>query len=170
MKKTRPKKKSVVKKSAATLPEGKEEMLSCISGIRIVENGKIPAGIPAGEIHDLAYLPAFVLCACYLGYADMKIRQKDKINIPIDAVWDLFNFASPLGPARTIDRHLLIIAKAFELLGFKADVLATAKHDIIINRISELIAGGGGKSELKCIRFNPKGPDPDKFCRLLLQF
>ena len=169
MKKSRPKEKSVVNKSVAALPEKKEAMLSCISGIRIIENGKIPAGIPAGEIHNLAYLRAFALCACYLGYADMKIRQKSKINIPIDVVWDLFNFASPLGPVRTIDRHLLIIAKAFELLGFKADILATSKHDIIIDRISELTASGDSKNVLKCIRFSPKGSDPDKFCRLLLQ-
>jgi hypothetical protein len=150
-----------------TAPE--KEMLAHLPGIRIVKNGKIPAGIPESEIHDLAYLRAFALCSCYLGYADIKIRRENKINIPLDAVWDLYNFASALGATRTIDRHLMIIARAFELLGFRADIRVTDEHDIVIDRISELPSGDDGEIFVfKCIRFSPKGMDPDEFCRFLI--
>jgi Holliday junction resolvase len=153
-------------KAAASMPE--KEMLTHLPGIRVVKNGKIPAGVAESEIHDLAYLRPFALCACYLGYVDMKIREENRIDIPVDAVWELFNFTTALRSAPAIDRHLMIIARAIELLGFKADIFATDEHDIVIDRISALTSGDDGEIVFKYIRFNRKGMDPDEFCRLLM--
>jgi hypothetical protein len=153
----------------ATMSE--KEMLSHLPGIRIVKNGKIPAGILDSEIHDLAYLPKFALCACYLGYVDIKIRRRNRISIPVDAIWELFNFTSGLETGtQTIDQHLMIIDKAIELLGFDADIYATDQYDIVIDRISRVTCSDGREIEFKCMHFYPGGMEPDIFFRLLAQW
>jgi hypothetical protein len=105
-----------------SLSEGKR--LSHLSGIKVVKKGKIPADIQAnGEIYDLLILPAFTLCACYLGCANYKILEEEKVEVPIGLIWDLFNFTSGLTTGRQImDRHMMIVEKSFELLGFHADL------------------------------------------------
>ncbi|MDA8124622.1 MAG: hypothetical protein M0009_05500, partial [Deltaproteobacteria bacterium] len=90
-------------------PLSESKRLSHLSGIEIVKNGKMPAAVPAGtEIHDLSILPAFTLCACYLGYANYKILGEEDVEIPLSLIWDLFNFTSGLTrEKRILDRHLL---------------------------------------------------------------
>lgn len=168
MKKSMPRKKSASSGKIATMPE--KEMLAHLPGIKIVKNGKIPAGIPDSEIHDLAYLHKFVLCACYLGYTDLKIRKESKINIPVDAIWELFNFTSGLETgAKTIDQHLMIIGRTIELLGFNACIYVTDRHNIVIDRVSRLACSDDRKFEFKCIRFNPRGMELDFFSGLLMK-
>ena len=144
---------------------GKIKRLSHLSGIKVVKKGKIPADIQAnGEIYDLLILPAFTLCACYLGYANFKILEEEEVEIPVSLIWELFNFTSGLAIGRPImDRHMMIIEKAFELLGFQADLSVKDRHIVVIDGISKMADQESGKT--KYIGFNEKGINPEFFCR-----
>ena len=143
--------------------------LSHLSGIKVVKKGKIPADIQAnGEVYDLLILPAFTLCACYLGYANFKILEEEEVEIPVGLIWDLFNFTSGLAIGRQImDRHMMIIEKAFELLGFHADLSVKDQHIVVIDGISKMADRGSGKT--KYIGFNEKGINPDIFLQMLMR-
>ena len=143
--------------------------LSHLSGIKIVKNGKIPADIQANtEIYDLSILPTFTLCACYLGYANYKILREENVKIPIGLIWDLFNFTSGLTAGRQImDRHIMIIEKAFELLGFHADLSVRDQYVVVIDRISKIKVKESGKTKYVC--FNAKGTHPDIFSQMLMR-
>jgi len=150
-----------------SLSEGKR--LSHLSGIKVVKKGKIPADIQAnGEIYDLLILPAFTLCACYLGCANYKILEEEKVEIPIGLIWDLFNFTSGLTTGRQImDRHMMIVEKSFELLGFHADLSVKDQNIIVIDGISKIMDRESGK--MKCVGFNKKGINPDIFLQMLMR-
>ena len=142
--------------------------LSHLSGIKVVKKGKIPADIQAnGEIYDLLILPAFTLCACYLGYANFKILEEEEVEIPVSLIWELFNFTSGLAIGRQImDRHMMIIEKAFELLGFHADLSAKDQNIVVIDGISKIKDRESGKT--KYVGFNEKGINPDIFLQMLM--
>ena len=147
----------------------KEKRLSHLSGIKIVKKGKIPADIQANtEIHDLSVLPLFTLCACYLGYANYRILGEEDAEIPIDLIWDLFNFTSGLTATerQLVDRHMIIIARAFELFGFRADLSVKNRQSVVIDGIAEAAARKRGKT--KYIGFDQKGIDPDIFSQMLM--
>jgi hypothetical protein len=152
-----------------SLSEGKR--LSHLSGIEVVKKGEIPADIQAnGEIYDLLILPAFTLCACYLGYANYKILEEEKVAIPIGLIWDLFNFTSGLTPTigrQIMDRHMMIIEKAFELLGFHADLSVKDQNIVVIDGISKITDRESGK--MKYVGFNEKGINPDIFLQMLMR-
>ena len=126
--------------SVPIMPLSESKMLSHLSGIKVVKKGTIPADIQAnGEIYDLLILPAFTLCACYLGYANFKILEEENVEIPVGLIWDLFNFTSGLTTGGQImDRHMMIIEKAFELLGFHADLSVKDQYVVVIDRISKI--------------------------------
>ncbi|MEI7637335.1 MAG: hypothetical protein WCJ37_08515 [Syntrophus sp. (in: bacteria)] len=43
-----------------------------------------------------------------IGYANYKILREENVEIPIDLIWDLFNFTSGLTTGRQImDRHVI---------------------------------------------------------------
>ena len=142
--------------------------LSHLSGIKIVKNGKIPADIQENtEIYDLSILPTFTLCACYLGYANYKILREENVEIPIGLIWDLFNFTSGLTTGRQImDRHIVIIEKAFELLGFHADLSVKDQYVVVVDGISKITVRESGKT--KYIGFDEKGINPDIFSQMLM--
>ena len=150
-----------------TLSESKR--LSHLSGITVVKKGKIPADIQANdEIYDLLILPAFTLCACYLGYAKSKILEEEKVEIPVGSIWDLFNFTSGLTANRQImDRHIMIVQKAFELLGFHVVLSVRDQHIVVIDGISKMADRESGKT--KYIGFNEKGINPDIFLQMLMR-
>ena len=142
--------------------------LSHLSGIKVVKKGEIPADLQAkGEVYDLLILPAFTLCACYLGYANFRILEEEKVEIPVGLIWDLFNFTSGLTISRQImDRHIMIIDKAFELLGFHADLSVKDPHIVVIDGISKITDKESGKT--KYVGFNEKGINPDIFLQMLM--
>lgn len=143
--------------------------LSHLSGIKVVKKGKIPAENQAkGEIYDLLILPAFTLCACYLGYANFKILKEEKVEIPVGLIWDLYNFTSGLSIGRQImDRHMMIIEKAFKLFGFHADLSVKDRHIVVIDGISKIKDRESGKT--KYVGFNEKGINPDIFLEMLMR-
>jgi hypothetical protein len=155
--------------SGPMTPLSESKMLHHLSGIKVVKKGTIPADIQAkGEIYDLSILPTFSLCACYLGYANYKILGEEKVEIPVGLIWDLFNFTSSLTTGRQImDRHLMIIEKAFELLGFHADLSVRDQYIVVIDGISKIKVGESGKT--KYVGFNAKGTNPDIFSQMLMR-
>jgi hypothetical protein len=143
--------------------------LSHLSGIKIVKKGKIPPDIQANtEIYDLSILPIFTLCACYLGYANYKIMGEENADIPIDLIWDLFNFTSGLTTPGTqiMDQHLLIIEKAFELFGFHADISVKDQYIVTVEGISKIAVREDSKT--KYVGFDEKGIHPDIFSQMLM--
>ena len=156
------------KESGAIMPLSEIKMLSHLSGIKVVKNETIPVDIQAnGEIYDLLILPAFTLCACYLGYANYKILGEEKVEIPVSLIWGLFNCTSGLTMGRQImDRHMMIIEKAFEMLGFHADLFIKDQCVIVIDGISKTTVKE--ISETKYVGFNAKGINPDIFSQILM--
>ena len=142
--------------------------LSHLTGIKVVKKGKIPADIQAsGEIYDLLILPAFTLCACYLGYANYKILGEEKVEIPVGLIWDLFNCSSGLAMGKQImDRHMMIIEKAFDLLGFHVDLSVKDQDVVVIDRRSKIMSRESSKT--KYVGFNAKGINPDIFLQMLM--
>ena len=157
------------RESGPKIPLSATKRLSHLSGIKVVKKGKIPADIQAnGELYDLLILPAFTLCACYLGYANFKIVEEEEVEIPVDLVWDLFNFKSGLTIGRQImDRHMMIIEKAFELLGFHVDLSVRDQQIVVIDGISKITDRDSGKT--KYVGFNEKGMNPDTFLQMLMR-
>ena len=155
--------------SGPMMPLSERKMLSHLSGIKVVKKATIPADIQAkGEIYDLSILPTFSLCACYIGYANYKILGEENVEIPIDLIWDLFNFTSGLTAGRQImDRHIMIIEKAFELLGFHADLSVKDQYVVVADGISKIAVRESGKT--KYIGFNEKGINPDIFSQMLMR-
>ena len=149
------------------LPEIK--MLSHLSGIKVVKKGTIPMDIQAnGEIYDLSILPTFTLCACYLGCANYKILGEEKVEIPVSLIWDLFNCTSGLAMGKQImDRHMMIIEKAFELLGFHADLSIKDQDVVVVDGISKTMVSES--SETKSVGFNAKDINPDIFSQMLMR-
>jgi hypothetical protein len=143
--------------------------LSHLSGIKIVKKGEIPADIQENnEIYDLLILPTFTLCACYLGYANYKILGQERVDIPVGLIWDLFNFTSELTTGgQIVDRHLMIIEKSFELLGFHADLSVNDQNIVVIDGISKITDRESGKT--KFVGFNEKGINPDFFLHMLMR-
>ena len=155
--------------SGSKMPLSASKRLSHLSGIKVVKKVKIPDDIPAnGEIYDLLILPTFTLCACYLGYANFKILEEEKVEIPVGLIWDLFNFMSGLTTGRQImDRHMMIIEKAFELLGFHANLSVKNQNIVVIDGISKITDRESGKT--KYVGFNKKGINPDIFLQMLMR-
>jgi hypothetical protein len=155
-------------RSVPPAPLSERKMLHHLSGIKVVKKGTIPADIQAtGEIYDLSILPTFTLCACYLGYANYKILGEEEVEMPVGLIWDLFNFTSGLTiGGEILDRHVLIIEKAFELLGFHAD-LSVKDQFVVIDGISKIKIRES--SETKYVGFNAKGTNPDIFSRMLMR-
>ena len=156
-------------KSCPIASLSKSKRLSHLSGIKIVKNGKIPADIQANtEIYDLSILPTFTLCACYLGYANYKILGEENADIPIDLIWDLFNFTSSLTKGEQImDLHMMIIEKAFELFGFHADLSVKDQYIVVVDGFSKITTRESGKT--KYIGFDEKGINPDIFSQMLIR-
>ena len=155
--------------SGPMMPLSESKMLSHLSGIKVVKKGTIPADIQAnGEIYDLLILPAFTLCACYLGFANFKILEEENVEIPIGLIWDLFNFTSGLTTGRQImDGHMMIIEKSFELLGFHVDLSVKDQNIIVIDGISKITDRESGKT--KYVGFNEKGINPEIFLQMLMR-
>ena len=143
--------------------------LAHLTGIKVVKKGKIPADIQAnGEIYDLLILPAFTLCACYLGFANFKILEEEIVDIPVGLIWDLFNCTSGLTMGREImDRHMMIIEKAFEMLGFHADLSVKDQCVVVIDGIEKITVRES--SETKYVGFNEKGINPEIFLQMLMR-
>ena len=154
--------------SGPTMPLSEIKMLSHLSGIKVVKMGTIPMDIQAnGEMYDLSILPPFTLCACYLGYANYKILGEEKVEIPVGLIWDLFNCTSGLAMGKQImNRHMMIIEKAFELLGFHADLSVKDQCVVVIDGISKITVRESG--ETKYVGFNAKGINPDIFSKMLM--
>ena len=156
-------------KSSPIMSLSKNKRLSHLSGIKVVKKGEIPADIQANtEIYDLSILPTFTLCACYLGYANYKILGEEIVEIPVGLIWDLFDFTSGLTAGRRImDRHIMIIDKAFELLGFHADLSVKDQYVVVVDGISKIMVREIGKT--KYIGFDEKGINPDIFSQMLMR-
>jgi len=57
-------------------------------------------------------------------------------------IWDLFNCTSGMAMGREImDRHMMIIEKAFELLGFHADLSVKDQYVVVMMGYQRLWAG-----------------------------
>jgi hypothetical protein len=157
--------------SAPKMSLSESKRLSHLSGIKVLKKGEIPADIQASiEIYDILTLPTFTLCACYLGYANYKILEEEKVAIPIGLIWDLFNFTSDLTLTigrQIMDRHMMIIEKSFELLGFHADLSIKDQNIVVIDGISNITDTESGKT--KYIGFNEKGINPDFFLQMLMR-
>ena len=90
------------------------------------------------------------------------------VEIPVSLIWDLFNFTSGLTTGRQImDRHMMIIEKSFELLGFHADLSAEDQNIVVIDGISKIT--DRESSETKYVGFNEKGINPDIFLQMLMR-
>jgi len=151
------------------MPLSESKRLSHLSGIKVVKKGKIPADIQANdEIYDLSILPTFTLCACYLGYANYKILEEEIVDIPVGLIWDLFNCTSGLTMGREImDRHMMIIEKAFDLLGFHVDLSVKDQDVVVIDRRSKIMSRESSKT--KYVGFNANGINPDIFSQMLMR-
>jgi hypothetical protein len=156
------------KKSGPIMPLSEIKMLSHLSGIKVVKKGTIPADIQAnGEIYDLPILPKFTLCACYLGYANYTILGEEKVELPVGLIWDLFNCTSGLAMGKQItDRHMMIIVKAFGLLGFHVDISVKDQCIVVIDGISKITVRES--RETKYVGFNAKGINLDIFSQILM--
>ena len=66
-----------------------------------------------------------------------------------------------------MDRHMMIIEKAFELLGFHAVLSVRDQHIVVIDGISKMADRESGKT--KYIGFNEKGINPDIFLQMLMR-
>jgi hypothetical protein len=157
--------------SAPKMSLSESKRLSHLSGIKVLKKGEIPADIQANiEIYDILTIHTFTLCACYLGYANYKILEEEKVAIPIGLIWDLFNFTSDLTLTigrQIMDRHMMIIEKSFELLGFHADLSIKDQNIVVIDGISNITDTESGKT--KYIGFNEKGINPDFFLQMLMR-
>jgi len=169
MKKDQPPKKQAAAGSKTSLTDNKR--ISHLSGIKVVKEGEaVPEDVKtSGEFYDLLILPTFTLCACYLGYANYKILREERVEIPVGLIWELFNFTSGLTAGRDImERHMMIIEKSFELLGYRADLSVRDNHNIVvINGIAKIKDKDTGK--MKLVGFNEKGVDPDVFSQMLMR-
>ena len=90
------------------------------------------------------------------------------MEIPVGLIWDLFNCLSGLtmgGPI--MDRHLMIIEKAFELLGFRVDLSVKNQDVVVIGGLSKMTVGESG--ETKYVGFNATGINPDIFSQMLMR-
>ena len=156
-------------KLGPVMPLSKSKRLSHLSGIKVVKKGAIPADIQEyGEIYDLSILPSFTLCACYLGFANYKILGEEKVEIPAGLIWDLFNFTSGLTTGRRImDRHIMMIEKAFDLLGFHADFSVKDQSIVVIGGISKMTVRESSKT--KYVGFNAKGINADILSQMLMR-
>jgi hypothetical protein len=154
--------------SGPIMPLPESRMLSCLSGIKVVRKGTAPADIQANsEIYDLSILPKFTLCACYLGYANCKILGEEMVEIPVSLIWNLFNYTSGLTMGMQImDRHMMIMEKAFQMLGIHAD-LSVRDQCVVVDGMSKITAGKSGKT--KYLGFNAKGINPDIFSQMLMR-
>jgi hypothetical protein len=152
-------------------PLSESKRISHLSGIKVVKAGEaVPEDVKAsGEFYDLLILPTFTLCACYLGYANYRIIREEKIEIPVGLIWELFNFTSGLTAGKDImERHMMIIEKSFELLGYRADLSIKDDHRIVvINGIAKVTDKDTGK--MKLVGFNEKGVDPNVFSQMLMR-
>ena len=147
------------KESGPIMPLSKIKMLSHLSGIKVVKKGIIPVDIQANG--------KFTLCACYLGYANYKILGEEKVEISVSLIWDLFNCTSGLTMGKQImDRHMMIIEKAFERLGFHTDLSIKDQCVVVIDVISKITVRES--SETKHFGFNAKGINPDIFSQILM--
>jgi hypothetical protein len=154
--------------SCPIMPLSEIKMRSHLSGIKVVKKGTTHSDIQANnEIYDLSILPKFTLCACYLGYANYKILGEEKVEIPVSLIWNLFNCISGTTMGRQImDRHMMIIEKAFEMLGFHADLSVKDQCAVVIDGISKITVRKSG--ETKYVGFNAKGINPDIFSQMLM--
>jgi len=122
------------------------KMRSHLSGIKVVKKGTIPR--------------TFRQTA--------KILGEEKVEIPVGLIWDLFNCTSGLTTGRQImDRHMMIIEKAFELLGFHADLSVKDQYVVVIDGISKIMVRKSSKT--KYVGFNAKGINPDIFSQMLMR-
>lgn len=153
----------------AKRPLSESKRLSHLSGIKVVKEGEILPDTEAGnEIYDLLILPAFTLCACYLGYANYKIQEKEKVEIPINLIWELFDFTSGLSTGGQImDQHVTMLEKSFNLLGYQADLSVKDRNVVVIDAISKIMDQESGKT--KHVGFNEKGINPDIFLQMLMR-
>ena len=154
--------------SGPIMPLSEIKMRSHLSGIKVVKKGMTPLDIQANdEIYDLSILPKFTLCACYLGYANYKILGEEKVEIPVSLIWNLFNCISgPTMGRQIMDRHMMIIEKAFEMFGFHADLSVKDQCVVVIDGISKITVRKSG--ETKYVGFNAKGINPDIFSQMLM--
>jgi hypothetical protein len=154
--------------SGPIMPLSEIKMRSHLYGIKVVKKGMTPLDIQANdEIYDLSILPKFTLCACYLGYANYKILGEEKVEIPVSLIWNLFNCISgPTMGRQIMDRHMMIIEKAFEMFGFHADLSVKDQCVVVIDGISKITVRKSG--ETKYVGFNAKGINPDIFLQMLM--
>jgi hypothetical protein len=155
-------------KSGQKTALSESKRLTHLTGIKVVKEGEIPADIQEkGEIYDLLILPAFTLCACYLGYANLKTRKEEKVEIPVGMIWDLFNFTSGLtAGVQIMDRHMMMIEKAFDLLGYHVDLSVKDRDIISVDGISKITDREADQT--KHVGFNEKGINPDIFLQMLM--
>jgi hypothetical protein len=66
-----------------------------------------------------------------------------------------------------MDRHMMIIEKAFELLGFHADLSVKDQYVVVIDGISKIMVRESGKT--KYVGFNAKDINPDIFSQMLMR-
>jgi hypothetical protein len=143
--------------------------LTLLTGIKIVKKWKIPDDIDQKtEIYDLSTLPLFTLSACYLGYASLKLMGEERGAIPISMIWELFDFTSNMPrQGEIVDRHLMMLGKAFDLFGSHADLMVADRFVDVRNDIGP--DKGLKRSEMKYIGFDPKGIHPDSFPQMLMR-
>jgi hypothetical protein len=65
-----------------------------------------------------------------------------------------------------MDRHMMIIEKAFDMFGFHADLSVKDQCVVVIDGISKITVRES--SETKHVGFNAKGINPDIFSQILM--
>jgi hypothetical protein len=65
-----------------------------------------------------------------------------------------------------MDRHMMIIEKAFDLLGFHVDLSVKDQDVVVIDRRSKIMSRESSKT--KYVGFNAKGINPDIFLQMLM--
>jgi hypothetical protein len=158
-----------LRKSGSLMSLTESRRLTHLTGIKVVKKWKIPANIDAKtEIYDLSTLPLFTLCACYLGYAHFKLMGEERGEIPIGIIWDLFDFTSNMPrQGKIVDRHLMILVKAFDLFGSQVDLLVRDRFVAVPEGIRS--ERSMERRETKYIGFERKGIPPDSFSEMLMR-
>jgi len=121
----------------------------------------VPDGRYDEELHR------YTITSCYLGAVAAFIQDKEEVKIPFKLVWPLFYFIGDLNTKNeTIILHKRIIEKAFNILGYKAEVEAKDHLTITIRNISKI----AGRAEIKMddtFDFSLKGLNRETLLSLL---
>jgi hypothetical protein len=147
------------------------------SNIRIIWEdhprlGKKAVGFKgSGETYEYVHFNKFVFCGTFLGLAAAMLKGDDNVQIPLELIWELREYVVKnfIAADHVLWKSaVLTINKAFELLGYEADVSSHEGHIIIGDQVTAIAGYDVSRMGGKCIGFDLNGVKPEKFFAILI--